>query len=303
MSQQDARGAGKPGKLAIFTMVRNEGQMLDRWVEHYAGQAGGYEHLRVIDDGSDDGSTSDLQCEVRKVPDDFDRRHWNTSRMKLVNEVGAELLKTYDAVCFTDADEFLVPNPSKYERLLDFLDDRPETDAFAAVALNVTHHVATEAPLDLSLPILDQRKYAKFVALMSKPAIKRVNVPWKATSHGLGAPYAIEPDLVNFHLKFADRDMLAAAAAARFKVFEADHTADKSSWSATDDELVAMLDEINADVPDVAKVPKFRMPRDRLKAIVVNSRPGEWRSYGGRQMEAMKKRPLVRIPRRFVGTL
>lgn len=53
--------------LAVVTMARDEGAVLRRWVDWYAGQVGA-EHVIVLDDGSTDGSTDDLPCPVLHLP-------------------------------------------------------------------------------------------------------------------------------------------------------------------------------------------------------------------------------------------
>jgi len=58
----------------------------------------------VVDDRSTDGSTDDLPCRVIRH-DGFPEGRFERARMALVSRLAVELLRTHDAVIFTDADE------------------------------------------------------------------------------------------------------------------------------------------------------------------------------------------------------
>lgn len=285
-------------RLAALTMVRDEAVMLPRWLAHYARECGGPEHCYVLDDNSTDGSTEGLDATVVPVAD-FGSAHFETSRLRLVNEQAARLLERYDAVVFADADELLVADPRRHEDLRALLDadDRP---VIGAMNLNVVHDVAHEPPLDPARPVLTQRRLAKQVALMCKPAIKRVDAPWRAGSHGIAHPYAISTDLVQFHLKFADRDLLRAAAEHRQHLALTQGRAAETTWQFGGDDLVALLEEVVADA-DPDAVPTYR-PRPRfLDRVVREGENGVFRAHGRRQHVAMRNADLVAVPPRYAG--
>lgn len=298
-----AADAPQPGvrrpTVAALTMVRNERAMLPRWVNHYAAQCGGAEHLLVIDDNSTDGSTDDLPCPVVRIPP-LTKGHFEPSRLSLLSKFAAGLLEAYDAVIFTDADEFLLAEPEKYPTLVDLVADRPDDPVLGAMGLNLVHHLGVETTLDPGLPLLAQRKLAKFIPLMCKPAIKRVNAPWTAASHGVkGTPYRIDPDLYMFHAKFSDRDALRAAADHRRQMVDMDGRAHRTNWKFGGDAMVELLESIVADVrPDQLK--PFVPPRKLLSGIV-RQEGQTFRARGDRQVPAMRRRPFVRVPDRFEG--
>ena len=112
---------------------------------------------------------------------------------------------------------------------------------------------------------------------MCKPSIKRVDARWEAASHGIGAPYAVDPDLFMLHLKFADRDHLHAVADQRQQVVQASGRAQKKPpWARSADDIVAVLDELTVGV-DASTIPEFDPGAVDLAALV-ESDDGFWRS-------------------------
>lgn len=295
--------------VAAVTMVRDEGRMLPKWLAHY-GAAFGAENLVVIDDNTADGSTRDLPCSVLRLPS-TSGRHFERMRMGVVSGVAAALLEVHDAVLFCDADEFIVADPARHASLRHFLAARPEDEAFGVMGLNVVHHLASEAPLDLTRPLLEQRSAVKLVPLMCKPSLKRTTAPWRASSHGIEAEFAIEPDLYMFHFKFADLDHLAETAAHRRALVDDDGRAAETNWALGADAMVDLLRSLNADLPaDPADLPEFTPPKQRRREAIIRrvepDAPGDpvvVRATGTRQMRAMAERPAARIPDRFRGLL
>ncbi len=295
------RDPEEPFRTAVITFVRNESVYLPKWVDHY-GSAFGVENLYVVDDNSDDGSTDHLPCDVVRIPPVRNGK-FETTRMAFLAGQSRALLSLYDAVVFTDADEFLVADPARHTSLASFIESRPD-DALAVGALgfNVVHGPG-EPPLDLSRPFLSQRRLAAFVPVMCKPSVKFVPAPWYHASHGIRLPYRVHPDLFMFHFKFADRDLLTAAAAHRRSMVEADGRSTGTSWRRGPDELVSLLEEITAGV-DADAVAEFVPPEGpEREALSVPDDGGRWRAPRGSQLELMRTRPLVRIPERFRGSV
>lgn len=283
-----------------MTMVRDEGPMLERWVRHYAAQVGA-ENLLVLDDGSTDGSTDDLPCTVHRLPPMPGGRDYEATRMELVSGLARGLLAVYDVVVLVDGDEFLLPDPDRYDGLLDLLADRGDREVLAPVALNVVHHLDAEGELDPGEPVLGQRRFAKFVPLMCKPAVKRVPAPWRFATHGIMAPFAVDPALFLVHLKFFDRDWLQRVSDRRHAMVQSDGRASRSSWSVDGPAMAELLHGFTAGT-DPAAVAEFDARAVDLTAVV--QRDGEaHRTARPGQLRAMETLPLVRVPDRLLGLL
>jgi hypothetical protein len=291
--------AAEPPTVVVLTVARDEGVMLRRWVAHYAAHVG-VENLIVLDDSSVDGSTTGLPCTVHRLPGLPGDRDFEVARMDLVSGMARGLLAVYDVVVFVDVDEFLIPDPDKYADLREFLAARPNHDVIAPMALNVVHHQALEGALDPDRPVLGQRQFAKFVPLMCKPAIKRVPAPWRFASHGITAPFQVDPELFMVHLKFADRDLLRTVADHRRRLVDADRRGVGSSWAVGGDELTSMLATF-VDGPDADDVPEFAPTQHELDRAVHRDSSGAYRAAKPGQLKAMELQPLVRVPQRLFG--
>ena len=302
--RRDQPRAAEEGPLptvAVLTVARDEADMLPRWVRYYGDQVG-VENLIVFDDNSVDGGTDDLPCTVHRIPG-FPPGKFEGARMRLVSGVAQGLLQTYDVVVFTDVDEFIVADPARHESLRHYLRARPGVPVMAPLGLNLVHHTGAEGPLDPSRPLLGQRRFATFVPVMCKPAMKRVPAAWAAASHGIrtDAPYLVDPEVLMLHLKFADRDTLAKVAAQRHAMVQVDGRAKSTTWSNTGDEMAAQLDALVAGV-DPATVPEFDPYAVDVSRLVVE---GDrcFRAPREGQLHAMRRASLVRVPDRMLGIL
>ncbi len=285
-------------RVAALTIVRDEAVMLPRWLGHY-GRELGIENCFVLDDNSSDGSTDGLDCSVIHVPDWGDRP-FEQVRMRVVSRFAAALLELYDVVMFADADEFLVADPARYGGLRDLVERRRDEPILGAINMNVMQVPQLEPELDPTLPVLGQRQYAKSLPLMFKPAVKRVDVDWAAGSHGIMAPWVIDPHLYMFHLKFAERSHLRAVGEHRNQLATTQGRGSQTSWQFSGDDLATLLDEITADI-DPAKVRDYKVRPRELRSMVKPKENGVYRVNGRRQVNAMRDRPTVRIPERFFG--
>ena len=190
-------------KIAVLTMVFNERHFLPMWIAHYGAQLG-HENLYVVDDGSDDGSTSKLGAVkvLRGKKEELDE----DQRAAKLSAIQAELLTLYDAVIVTDADELIVVDPALGMSLIEYIDKRVPI-VTATVGFNVHYNMFKDAPLRPDLPLLRQRHFLQIDYTYCKPLVARVPVHWAVGFHSCGFYVAPNRDLVLFHLRSADREI------------------------------------------------------------------------------------------------
>jgi len=293
-------GRSQP-RAAAVTMARDEADMLPRWVQYYGGQFG-VDNLLVIDDGSVDGSTENLPCQRYRLPAGPTKLPWVAMRRKLVNGFARALLACYDVVVFSDVDEFLVPDPRRYDGLLDYVNKTGDRSVVAPLAVNVLHDARLEPALDPEQPVLAQRSLVKFVPGMCKPLIKRVPADWSAGLHGISAPFEIDRDLLLVHLKYYDTAFLAAVARQRRAVNEQDDRGGAASaWTLSAEELASRLRSW-VELPAGEEVEEFDPSEPDLSAVVSAHDSGFYRSVGS-QLSAMEESPLRRLPQHWRNAL
>jgi len=185
---------------AAVTFVYNESVNLPIWVKYY-GENFGFENLFVIDRSSVDGSTEGLGAvNVIKIPrPEFDE----DSKTNLMSSFQSGLTSCYDCVVTTDADEIIVPDPDKYKNLSEYI-SKLNDDYVNAIGVDVVHMLTEEAPLDLSRPILSQRRFGRFAAPECKQLISKIPTRWLPGLHSSNKAPKFDPDLILFHLKLMD---------------------------------------------------------------------------------------------------
>lgn len=202
---------------AAFTIAQNESVMLPLWLSYYE-RYFDPDDLYVLDHDSTDGSTADLdgRCHVVHVHREaaFDH-HWLKST---VEHFQGFLLRSYDVVLFTEADEFVIADPSRYAGLDDYIAKLARPAARCA-GFNVVHQ-PEEPPLRFDAPLLAQRRCWHASLLYSKRLLSRIPLRW---SEGFHLEYSApddppDPELLLVHLHRVDYDTCLArhrAAAAR----------------------------------------------------------------------------------------
>lgn len=127
----------KQFNVAAITNVYNETHNMPVWLKHYGKQVG-IDKCIVLDHGSNDGSTEDLQgAGVVRLARGLEFNERN--RMFLINNLANSLLGYYDAVIYSDCDEMLVADPDRYENLVDYARQMKRPVAFG-LGLNVQHN-------------------------------------------------------------------------------------------------------------------------------------------------------------------
>lgn len=283
-------------KVAAVTMVYNEPEFLPIWLRHYARHVGAA-HCYVVDHGSTDGSTEDLQGANRiRIPrspyDPQQQSEWNS-------EFASSLLRWYDYVIYSDVDEILLPDPAVAPTLVEYC-RRPLPPVVNAIGLNTIHVMDAEPKLDLTRPVTEQRRYAFFCSPACKPLLIRRKVVWSPGSHSADAPVAFD-HLYNFHLRWFDLPL----------GLERLHRTRTMSWAPTDAGAHARVadEEFARSYAGFAALQK----RDDMAFDPVQAPMSDWldkvvASQAGRENDTYRisldiwPDSLWRLPDRFVGS-
>ncbi len=285
-------GDASTDRVCAITMVADETEMLPLWLDYY-GRELGHDNLFVLDDNSTDGSTDDLPCSVLRLPPAPWKRKWSKARRGIINGLARGLLEVYDTVIFVDADEFLLPDPAKYDGLADYLSRGPDQEVIAGVGVDLLHDAAHEPPIDLSSRVLTQRSLVKIEPGMCKPAVKRVPEPWLAGGHGIRADFRVDPDLLLLHLKYYDEGHLRRVAERRHLAHVNQGRGSQSSaWVLDSDALVARLRTWVAEPAVELDTHSRVLPEPEWV-----SGKEAYRMFGG--LETMDDSELLRLPKRF----
>ncbi len=282
-------------RVAVITIVRDEADMLPRWLAHYGGEFG-HQNLFVLDDNTVDGSTDELPCVRYRLPAGPWKAGWGKTRLRLVNGLAAGLLAVNDVVIYTDVDEFLVADPESFSGLRAYLARRQDCDVIAPLALEVVHHPLLEPPLDPSRSILSQRRFVKYSPAMCKPLVRRSNSRWHSAFHASAESFSVDPELWMFHAKFADEGLLRKTARARQTIHRSEGRGHPESfWAMPEDAVVAKL---AAWTHDTTQAPEFDPAEIDLQDLVQPDRGGNWQAAAN-QVASLDLTPVRQIPHRF----
>lgn len=185
-------------RVCAITNVYNEFFNLPIWIRYYGGQLGP-ENCIIVDHGSESLPPESAACSVIHTPrSTFDD---NVRARTIAHLVGA-MLEHYDVVLYSDCDEFLVPDPGKYDGLLDYL-SRSDKRAWTAIGFDLEQNLHIEEALDPTRPILDQRSTVVFNSWLCKTLITRDPLRWDGGFHASNAEPSFD-DLYLIHIRGSD---------------------------------------------------------------------------------------------------
>jgi glycosyltransferase involved in cell wall biosynthesis len=186
-------------RVCAITNVYNEAFNLPIWLDYYGSQIG-IENCIIIDHGSTDGSTLDLKgAGIIRIPRVEFSDHL---RAAAISGIANSMLRFYDAVLYCDCDEILVADPQKFANLVEFCAEM-DGPATTAIGLNIVHHLRLEDPIEISTPVLKQRRYVQFVSPMCKTLLIKKPVTWGGGFHSSSHPPKFN-NLYLFHLRWLD---------------------------------------------------------------------------------------------------
>jgi hypothetical protein len=180
-------------------MTYNEPEYLPIWCKYY-GEQFGKANCYIIDHGSDDGSTDNLNgfsvLRLPRSPKDNDRR------TRFVSRLCSNLLEWYDGVLHTDVDEIAVVDRERHGTLAQYMATRP-AEIVNALGFDVVHVPTEEADIDLQRPVLEQRNWMRFSSSMCKPVFAYRPINWSPGFHSADAPITFG-DVFLLHLRYFD---------------------------------------------------------------------------------------------------
>jgi hypothetical protein len=200
---------------AAITMVNNETHFLPIWINHYL-KYFEPQDLYVINHNPDEEfskylkTIKDLGVNICNAHND---RLWNELwRRDLVNSLQHFLISSYKAVIYNDVDELLEINPdSKYKDLNDYISSFVQSgkECVRAQGYNIVSNPGIDKPIDLSIPIMQQRERWKLDNGYSKPYLTSVPVNYLVGFHTTESEYHKNSDLFKPAEYLIDQDLLA----------------------------------------------------------------------------------------------
>lgn len=242
--------------LAAFTIVRNEPVFLDMWCSYYSKHVS-EENLYVLDNNTTDDSIKNTTKRWPKIHvvniqnrDAFDYT-WMTNTVKTFQRA---LLRAYEAVIFSDSDEFLMPILGDLRQYCDdFL--KSERQYVRAEGWGVVHQIDSEPEIDLNRPLSNRNSMFR-APMYDKTLISKVPLEWARGFHTIyrdGKKLNEDPvdetlcvlhvrdiDLNTFHQRCINRSKMQAVPGGSFHGAEASIEQIKAyfrtletSWTAT----------------------------------------------------------------------
>lgn len=191
--------------VAVFTIVRNEKYFLPIWLNHYRNILG-WNDIYIIDNGTTDGSTDYLPCNIiKKESKTAFNAKWMLSTVKDIQD---KLLDWYDYVIFSEVDELIY---HRYNRLIDHI-IKQNKEVYQCQGYEIKQEnrenkklgYEIEPDIDLQKPLLRQRKQWHRNTRACKALIARVPVRWEIGFHLCKNEVYDDPEIYMVHLHKLD---------------------------------------------------------------------------------------------------
>lgn len=252
--------------IAFVTMVRDDREMLEKWIAHHETLTGDRKSLYVIAHGGEAEILAVAAgCSVISIPFDTTGIDFESKRTELMRRLADGLMGYFDSVCILDCDEFILVNPACNRTLTEILSqDLADKKVISPLGFEIVHNIETEKDdFRFEKPVFSQRRHGVFSSRYSKPCILRM-AGLKGNVHNVKrVPWFITHDLLLVHLKWVDVKIVAMTAQKRAKAMEtydidAENMAtqgwdDKTGidgWTAYDTKLAEYLQMFEQGVSD-----------------------------------------------------
>lgn len=270
--------------IAAMTTVRNDKIFLSKWLDYY-GKQFGHENLFVILDGHDQEPPTNIgRANLIRLPHQpRPRVPAMRRRAGVMSDIARGLHRYFEIVIATDVDEFLIVDPAINTPLPDYLRMIKGRASVSGLGLDVGQHLRDEAPLDLTRPYLEQRRYAHLSSRYTKPATSFRPLRWGSGIHRVkGRNFHIDDNLYHFHFGLVDYRIATG------KTMDADRLA--TGWGGhleRRERLFKIITEATPKDGD-AYFPIARRAQSLWRPIYALNKPA-----------MMHGNPVVTIPKRF----
>ena len=198
-------------RICALTMVRNDDFNLRKWVEYY-GRELGRESLYIYFDGTDqiipefcDGTHAELRQRNPGMVVKSEK-----IRLTFLSEKAAELMSSgYDIVIGTDADEYLVVEPTVGKGLAEYLSSINIRNSVSGLGIDIGQNLNCEGVISGDKSYFEQRRYGYLCSRYTKPSVISSPVMWGSGFHRIkGHDFSIDPNLFLFHTGSIDLKMI-----------------------------------------------------------------------------------------------
>lgn len=187
-------------RVGVVTDAMTAGNYFPIWYSYYSAQFG-EDSIYVFTYPHGRHEFQDLRLGgLHVIPGEYD----DDVRKDAISSFVADLLEDYDVVIRVDADEILAVDPLKHASLAGYLEDWHGSH-ITAFGFDVIQG-PEEDRLDLTRPVLRQRRFAYALMALNKTCVTRVPIRWGRGFHYCSLPPSFG-DIILFHLKRADIDL------------------------------------------------------------------------------------------------
>lgn len=285
---------------AAVTMVFEDYDFLQRWVDYYAAQIG-RENIFIVSHGGDpEHAKIGEGCTVINIPRDktmfqFDRKRWSF----LANLTNG-LLAYYNWVITSDVDEVVLVDPDVAPGLVDYLrttypDMSQAPAALSVFCLELVHNKDIEPePIEAGVPILARRRVFRPNANYSKPCVIRQPGAFTPGGHSSSHGPRVLPDgLFLLHLRFFDHEFVYNRVGKRVEQLQhlPEEARKNHGWSRSWDEFLALAEKQPSGEDVVLQHLRDQMVNNQKPKKIPNRFSWNFKSEG----------KLYSIPERFSG--
>ncbi|MDQ7069548.1 MAG: glycosyltransferase family 2 protein [Rhodobacterales bacterium] len=213
-------------KIAAITMVYRDYWALGQWYDHFSRHIGA-QNLFVIAHGADPEIARICpQASIITIPRD-DLAGFDRTRGNMLNAFQNGLLKIYDWVIRTDADELICLDPAHYSGFEQFFDQHPKARAVFSIGMDLFEK-EDDPPFKGDMPLFSQRRaacltghYSKAWAVSGRVALVRHGVQVRPRKVQ-GFKFVLPRGVYLVHLKYANFAALEKSNTHRIEIANGD---------------------------------------------------------------------------------